>query len=118
MRCCHEHLNIVTDQVLNNLLMTDEANFYLCGYVSTQHCWYWAFQNPQELFLRLLQSEEVVVWCGLTSSGMIGPYFFEDKEGNAVTVHSQRYIHIRTFLALSYGNVVLHRKPCGSSRMG
>ena len=100
MHCCHGLVNIVNDQVLNNLLMTDEANFHLCGYVNTQNCRYWASQNPQELFERPLHSEKVVVWCGLTSSGIIGPYFFEDEEGNAVTVNSQRYVHmLTTFLA-------------------
>ena len=52
-----------------------------------------------ELFERPLHSEKVVVRCGVVSFGAIGPYFFEDEEGNAATVHSQRDLHmLRTSL--------------------
>jgi hypothetical protein len=38
------------------------------------------------------------VWCG-ASFGVIGPYFFEDETGGAVTVNSARYTEIfHTFL--------------------
>ena len=45
-----ELLNILNDQVLNNLLMSDEANFHMCDYVNAQNSQYWAPGNPQELF--------------------------------------------------------------------
>jgi len=32
------------------------------------------------------------VWCGIASFGVLGPYFFEDNEGAAVTVTSERYV--------------------------
>ncbi|KAJ4437439.1 hypothetical protein ANN_17583 [Periplaneta americana] len=98
--CCNELLTTVNDQVLNQLLMTDEANFHVCGYVNTHNCRFWASDNPQEMHERPLHSEKVVVWCGVASFGIIGPYFFEDGEGRAVTVTSQRYINmLQTFLA-------------------
>jgi hypothetical protein len=38
-------------------------------------------------------------WCGVASFGVIGPYFFEDESGRAVTVNSARYTEmLRTFL--------------------
>ncbi|VEN45738.1 unnamed protein product, partial [Callosobruchus maculatus] len=33
-----------------------------------------------------LHSEKVTVWCALWSGGIIGPYFFENEEGVALTV--------------------------------
>ena len=90
MICCYELQNIVNDQVINNLLMIDEVNFHLLGYVNTQNCRYCALQNRQELFELPLHSEKAVVWCGLPSSGITGPYIFEDEEGDTVTVNSQR----------------------------
>jgi hypothetical protein len=40
-----------------------------------------------------------VVWCGVASFGVIGPYFFEDEAGRAVTVNSARYTEmLRIFL--------------------
>jgi hypothetical protein len=40
-----------------------------------------------------------LVWCGVASFGVIGPYFFEDEAGRGVTVNSSRYTEmLRTFL--------------------
>lgn len=52
---------------------------------------YWSNVNPQELHEKPLHSEKVTVWCGVSASRIIGPYFFEDHHGNAVTVNSERY---------------------------
>ena len=32
-----------------------------------------------------------IVWCGVTPNEIIGPYFFEDKNGNQTTVTGARY---------------------------
>jgi len=34
----------------------------------------------------------LTVWCGIASFGVLGPYFFEENEGAAVTVTSERYV--------------------------
>ena len=34
------------------------------------------------------------MWCAVTYSCVIGPYFFEDKNGGAVTVTAERYNHM------------------------
>ncbi|KAJ4434071.1 hypothetical protein ANN_16390 [Periplaneta americana] len=97
---CNELLTTMNDQVLNQLLMTDEANFHVCGYVNTHNCRFWASDNPQWMHERPLHSKKVVVWCGVASFGIIGPYFFEDGEERAVTVTSQHYINmLQAFLA-------------------
>ena len=36
-------------------------------------------------------SVKVTVWCGVTSERVIGPFFFEDANENAVTVIAERY---------------------------
>ena len=33
----------------------------------------------------------VTVWCGFWYSGIIGPFFFENDQGAAVTVNGERY---------------------------
>jgi len=80
------------DGVINTLLMTDEAHFHLSGYVNKQNYRYWAHENPQQLHQRPLHSERLTVWCGITSFGVLGPYFFEDNKGAAVTVTSERFV--------------------------
>jgi len=80
------------DCVINTVLITDEAHFHLSGYVNKQNYRYWPRENPQEIHQRPLHSERLTVWCGIASVGVLGPYFFEDDEGVAVTVTSERHV--------------------------
>jgi len=41
-------LNALDNDNLNHVLMTDEANFHLCGNVNSQNCRYWATENPHD----------------------------------------------------------------------
>jgi hypothetical protein len=96
---CEAVLNAVQNDDFNHVLMTDEANFHLCGNVNFQNCRYWATKNPRDIQQQPLHSEKVIVWCGVASFGVIGHYFFEDKEGRAVTVNSARFTEmLRTYL--------------------
>jgi len=35
--------------------------------------------------------QRVTVWCDFWSGGIIGPFFFENEQGAAVTVNGERY---------------------------
>ena len=59
----------------NHVLMTDEANLYLCGNVSSQKCRYWAIENPPDIHQKPLYSEKVIVWCSVAPFVVIGPLF-------------------------------------------
>lgn len=78
------------------LFMSDEAHFHLNGTVNQQNCRYWASENPKILHERPLHSPKVTVWCAVTGTVIIGPYFFLDDEGNTVTVNSERYRQLIT----------------------
>ena len=83
---------------ITTTLTTDEANFHLCCN-NSQHCRYWAAENPRDIHQKPLHSEKFIVWCGVASFGVIGPYFFEDEAVRAVTVNSAGYTEmLRTFL--------------------
>jgi hypothetical protein len=63
--------------------------------VILQNYRYWAAKNPQELHPHPLHSDQLTVWCGIASFGVLGPYFFEDDEGAAaVTVTSERCVEM------------------------
>lgn len=79
------------EDFINHLIMSDEAHFHLNGYVNKQNQRFWASENPREIFETPLQTAKVTVWCGITSSRIIGPYFFEDVNGNTVSVNGDRY---------------------------
>ena len=81
------------------IIFSDEAHFELNGYVNKQNCRIWGAENPREIQERPLHPQRVTVWCGLWFGGLIGPYFFENEDGNAVTVNGLRYREmITTFL--------------------
>ena len=81
-------------EVLNNLIMSDDAHFHLTGLVNKQNCRYWSHRHPRELVQKPLHSSKVTVWCAVAAFAIIGPYFFENEHGNACTVTSERYAHM------------------------
>ncbi|GFU54406.1 uncharacterized protein TNCV_3977091 [Trichonephila clavipes] len=68
------------------ILFSDEAQFWLNGYVNKQNCRVWSEANPQVYVETPLHPEKLTVWWALWAGGIIGPYFFKNDEGHNVTV--------------------------------
>lgn len=51
-------------------------------------------QNPIFMWKILLTVKKSLFWAALSSTGIIGPFFFEDTEGEAVTINSERYLKL------------------------
>jgi len=73
------------------IIFSDEARFQLDGYVNTQNCRIWGTENPRVIHEKPLHAQRATVWCGFWAGRVIGPYFFENETGNAVTVNGVRY---------------------------
>ncbi|GFT23669.1 putative transposable element [Trichonephila clavipes] len=73
------------------ILFSDEAHFWLNGYVNKQNCHIWSEANPQVYVETPLHPEKLTVWYALWAGGIIGPYFFKSDEGHNVTVNGDRY---------------------------
>ncbi|GFT74867.1 uncharacterized protein TNCV_1673331 [Trichonephila clavipes] len=69
------------------ILFSDEAHFWLNGYVNKQNCHVWSEANPQVYVETPLHPEKLTVWCALWAGGIIGPYFCKNDEGHNVTVN-------------------------------
>ena len=64
-------------RLVDKICWSDESQFRLDGQVNKHNCTYWATVNP-ELQLEIPNSKQgVQVWCGMTSRGLIGPFFFD-----------------------------------------
>ncbi|GFW43330.1 putative transposable element [Trichonephila clavipes] len=64
------------------ILFSDEAYFWLNGYVNKQNCRIWSESNPQVYVETPLHPEKLTVWCALWAGGIIGPYFFKNDESH------------------------------------
>ncbi|GFV99159.1 transposable element Tc3 transposase [Trichonephila clavipes] len=73
------------------ILFSDEAHFWLNGYVNKQNCRIWSEANPQVYVETPLHPEKLTALCALWAGGIIGPYFFKNDEGHNVTVNGDRY---------------------------
>ncbi|GFW64366.1 DUF4817 domain-containing protein [Trichonephila clavipes] len=73
------------------ILFSDEAHFWLNGYVNKQNCRISSEANPQVYVETPLHAEKLTLWCALWAGGIIGPYFFKNDEGHNVTINGDRY---------------------------
>ena len=73
------------------IIFSDEAHFHLGGYVNKQNCCIWGTENPHAYIESPTHPKRVTVWCGFWSRGIIGQFFFENEQGEAVTVNGNRY---------------------------
>lgn len=73
------------------IVFSDEAHFWLNGYVNKQNCRIWSEDQAEALQELPMYPEKVTVWCGLWAGGIIGPYFFKGDDGRNVTVNGERY---------------------------
>ncbi|CAK9813904.1 Transposable element Tc3 transposase [Anthophora plagiata] len=82
---------IEDEHFYRKIIFSDEAHFHLGGYVNKQNCRIWGSENPHVIVEKPMHPQRVTVWCGFWSGGIIGPFFFENEQGNAVTVSGDRY---------------------------
>ena len=72
-------------------IFSDEAHFDLGRYVDKQNCRIWGTENPNAYIEKPTHPKRVTVWCGFWPRGIIRPFFFENEQGEAVTINGDRY---------------------------
>ena len=73
------------------IIFSDEAHFDFGGYVNKQNCRILGIKNTHAYIEKPTHHKRVSVWCGFCSRDIIGPFFFENDQGEAVTVNGDRY---------------------------
>ncbi|GFX55622.1 hypothetical protein TNCV_269101 [Trichonephila clavipes] len=53
------------------ILFSDEAHFWLNGYVNKENCRIWSEANPQVYVETPLHPEKLTVWCALWAGGIL-----------------------------------------------
>jgi transposase len=79
MQFCEQFLSMAKDDetVLDRVIWSDEVLFKLNGHVNRHNCVYWDSSNPMVTIEKEVNSPGVMVWAGIWSGGIIGPFFFE-----------------------------------------
>uniref|UniRef100_A0AAF5DM15 Tc1-like transposase DDE domain-containing protein n=1 Tax=Strongyloides stercoralis TaxID=6248 RepID=A0AAF5DM15_STRER len=94
------------ENFIDKLIMTDEAYFQLDGYINKQNLIYWDTKNPRIVVEKAPHLKRITVFCAITSKRIYGPFYFEDKKGNAVTVNKVNYRYmLEHSVILTIGNV-------------
>lgn len=72
----------------HSIILTQRAyrNFF-----NVRNCRIWGTENPRAIVQHQMHPVRCTVWCGVTSKRIIGPYFFENGEGDAVNVDGPQY---------------------------
>ena len=77
-----------------NIIFSDEAHFDLGGCVNKQN---WG--NPHAYIEKPTHPKRVTVWCGFWWRGVIKTFFFENEQGETVTINGDRYrVMLNAFL--------------------
>lgn len=75
-------------QLFDNILWSDEAVFHVGGFVNKHNCHYWAQHNPKMSVEKLQKRPKLTVWCGFTSSNVVGPFILRE------TMNGVRYLNM------------------------
>lgn len=54
---------------------------------------FWRTENFRIIHQRNFHIVKVTVWCGVNVESVLGPYFFEDKAGSALTKGNEAKIN-------------------------
>ena len=66
-------------EIVNKMWFSDEFHFYLNNIVNKQNCRFWGTEKPNFHYEKPLHDDKITVWVALSSAGVIGPFFFEEK---------------------------------------
>jgi hypothetical protein len=81
-------------EILTNVWFSDESHFYLDQKLNKQNHRHWSDVRPNIFVEKSCHAEKVTVWAAINSTGIIGPFFFQDQDGNTETINSDCYLSL------------------------
>ena len=78
---------------------SDEAHFWLSGYVNNQNYRFWASENPRLYETTTMKPQRITVWCAISESEIIGPVFLDQN------INGERYERMlqEEFIPVAHG---------------
>ncbi|PSN58023.1 hypothetical protein C0J52_02021 [Blattella germanica] len=83
---CHDLLQAVANEdLMNNILFSDEATFHICGRVNRHNCRIWADEQPNATYEWQRDTPKINVWLGVSATKLYGPFMFQEPTVTGVT---------------------------------
>ena len=79
----------IDESVVQRILFSDEVTFHVSGRVNLRDTIFWDDHNPRVVREHQKDSPKVNVWAGVSGSGLIGPFFFEER-----TINGENYLEM------------------------
>ena len=79
---------------LNDIWFSDKAHFLLSGQVNSKNRIFWGTAAPNEVLQRPLHSKKSTEWVAMLTHGIIGSFWFEDENGEPLTVTKERCVEV------------------------
>jgi len=102
------------EEFVTKIVWSVETQFKLNGTVNCHNCVYWAPENLHVHVAKAVNLPGVNVWCELSASGLIGPFFFEGTVTGEAYLEMLRSSILPVICAL-YENSIT--ETCGLSWM-
>ena len=80
--------------ILEEMWFSDKALFHLSGHVNQHNTCIWGLHNPVQIHEHERNTPNLIIWSAISSAGLIGPFFFHDREGHSLIVNSDNYLHM------------------------
>ena len=80
-------------KLLENLWFSNESIFHLSSWVNRHNCRIWGKSNPKSFREDELDSPKLMVWCAMSSTDLIEPFFWHE-DGSITTVTGANYIQM------------------------
>lgn len=83
--CCEilAEMSRMQPGIVSQMIFSDEATFHTSGHVNRHNTIFWGTENPRIVREHERASPKVNVWCAVTATGVLGPYFFTTQTVNA-----------------------------------
>lgn len=95
------------------IVWSDEASFKLNGSVNRHNCTYWGLHNPHFTVDHHVNLPGITIWCGLSSRGLIGPFFFDATVTGSVYLNLLRHF-IMPNIRQAFGDEVFYFQQDGA----
>jgi hypothetical protein len=104
------------ENYLRRWIFSDEAMFHVSGRLNRHNYRIWGSENPHAIREIERDSAKVKIWCSLSCSDVLGPFFFAEQTVTAMTYLDMLQLYLLPQLEDHQPNVVFQQD--GAPRHG